>query len=177
MDIMDRYSHGEFYSQDSIKLDKSKEFITEGGRKVYGGGGIMPDVFVPEDTTGYTSYYIEAMNNSHVLNFARSMADTYRPLMKEKTLDNMMRIIPRDDTLLNNFVQYAARNGLPARWYYINQSRALLLNQLKAVLARDLVGFDAYIMVLNEKDPALHKALDALESGKSPVNIVPEKKP
>ncbi len=117
------------------------------------------------------------MNNSHVLNFARSMADTYRPLMKEKTLDNMMRIIPRDDTLLNNFVQYAARNGLPARWYYINQSRALLLNQLKAVLARDLVGFDAYIMVLNEKDPALHKALDALESGKSPVNIVPEKKP
>ncbi len=49
MDIMDRYSHGEFYSQDSIKLDKSKEFITEGGRKVYGGGGIMPDVFVPPD--------------------------------------------------------------------------------------------------------------------------------
>ncbi len=177
MDIMDRYSHGEFYSQDSIKFDKSKEFITEGGRKVYGGGGIMPDVFVPEDTTGYTSYYIEAMNNSHVLNFARTMSDTYRPLMKEKTLDNMMRIIPRDDTLLNNFVQYAARNGLPARWYYINQSRALLLNQLKAMLARDLVGFDAYIMVLNEKDPALHKALDALESGKSPVNIVPEKKP
>ncbi len=176
MDIIDRYTHGEFYSQDSIKLDKSKEFTTAGGRKVYGGGGIMPDVFVPEDTTGITSYYIDAVNNSHLLNFARSFAETYRPLMREKSLEEMKRILPRDNTLLNNFVNYAAAHGLPARWYYINQSRDLLLNQLKAMIARDLVGFDGYIQILNEKDPTLKRAMDDLNGGKSPVVIKPDNK-
>ena len=137
LDIVDRYNHGEFYSQDSIKFDESKKFITAGGRTVYGGGGIMPDIFVPEDTTGVTSYYIDAVNKGLIQKFCHEMSEKYRPLMKEKTLAYMNRIIPRDDSLLNLFVEWAAKNGLPARWYYINQSRELLLNQLRDVLARD----------------------------------------
>lgn len=171
MDIADRFSHGEFYSQDSIKLDKSKLFHTMNGRKVYGGGGIMPDIFVPEDTTGYTGYYMEAVNKGLINRYAQKMADAYRPMMKEKTLDDMLRIIPRDDTLLNNFVRYAAGQGLPARWYYINQSRSLLLNQIKGVIARDLVGYEGLIRILNQDDKTLDKALEMLETGKSPVDI------
>lgn len=176
MDIADRYTHGEFYSRDSIKLDKSKLFRTVNGREVYGGGGIMPDVFVPEDTTGYTSYYLEAVNKGLINTFAQYMADSYRPMMKDKSVESMMRILPRDNTLLQNFVSYAAGKGLPARWYYINQSRGLLLNQIKGVIARDLVGYEGLIKILNQEDKTVSEALRLLEQGQSPVNIKPSKK-
>lgn len=176
MDIADRYTHGEFYSRDSIKLDKSKLFRTVNGREVYGGGGIMPDVFVPEDTTGYTSYYLEAVNKGLINTFAQYMADSYRPMMKDKSVESMMRILPRDNTLLLNFVSYAASKGLPARWYYINQSRGLLLNQIKGVIARDLVGYEGLIKILNQEDKTVSEALRLLEQGQSPVNIKPSKK-
>lgn len=176
MDIADRYTHGEFYSRDSIKLDKSKLFRTVNGREVYGGGGIMPDVFVPEDTTGYTSYYLEAVNKGLINTFAQYMADSYRPMMKDKSVESMMRILPRDNTLLQNFVSYAAGKGLPARWYYINQSRSLLLNQIKGVIARDLVGYEGLIKILNQEDKTVSEALRLLEQGQSPVNIKPGKK-
>lgn len=174
MDIVDRYAHGEFYSQDSIRLDKSKLFHTVNGRNVYGGGGIMPDIFVPEDTVGYTGYYIDAINQGLIQKYARNVAKQYRPFLKDpKSLDALLRLLPRDNTLLNNFVTYAAANGLPARWYYINLSRNLLINQIKAIIARDLVGFQAFIQVLNEEDPTLKNALRYLQQGKSPINLKP----
>ena len=176
LDIVDRYNHGEFYSQDSIRLDKTKLFHTVNGREVYGGGGIMPDIFVPEDTTQYTSYYIDAANQGLIQKFAREMADTYRSMMKgAKTVEAMERVIPRDNALLTAFVTYAARHGLPARWYYINKSRGLLTNQIKAMLARDLVGYDAFIEILNQTDPAVEQALSSLREGKSGVNLKPSK--
>lgn len=172
LDLIDRFNHGEFYSQDSIKLDKSKQFQTAAGRTVFGGGGIMPDVFVPEDTTGYTSYYIEATNKGLIQKFARDMAASYRPMMKgNRTREAMDRVMARDTSLLTAFVDYASRNGLPARWYYINKSRDLLINQIKAFIARDLVGYDAFIEILNEQDPTVSRALDDLNAGKSPVSI------
>ena len=172
LDILDRYNHGEFYSQDSIKLDKSKAFVTAGGRTVFGGGGIMPDVFVAEDTTGYTSYYIEATNLGLIQKFARDMADSYRPMMRgSKDKETMSRIMARDNSLLTAFVEYAASRGLPARWSYINKSRDLLINQIKACIARDLVGYDTFIEILNEKDPTVKRALKDLEEGKSPVRL------
>ncbi|MCM1440336.1 MAG: S41 family peptidase [Roseburia sp.] len=176
LDILDRYKHGEFYSSDSIKLDKSKVFKTENGRTVYGGGGIMPDIFVPEDTLGYTSYYLEALNRGLIQRFSEKFADSYRVHMKNnKSLDELMRILPRDNTLLTNFVSYAAQEGLPARWFYINKSKDLLTNQLKAVIARDLVGFDAYIEILNRNDNTVNTAVKKLKDGASPVNITVSK--
>lgn len=171
LDIVDRYNHGEFYSKDSVKLDESKKFTTVGGRTVYGGGGIMPDIFVPEDTLGYTSYYLEALNRGLIQRFAGEFAEKYRPMIKNKTMAELNRVLPRDNMLLNNFVSYAAENGLPARWFYINKSRDLLLNQLKAVIARDLINFNSFIEILNRKDSTIEEALKALESGESAVNI------
>ncbi len=172
LDILERYNHGEFYSSDSIKLDKSKTFTTPAGRTVYGGGGIMPDLFVPEDTLGVTGYYIDAVNKGLIQEYANATADKLRPLMgNKKTLEQMERIIPRDNTLLTGFVEYAAAHGLPARWYYINQSRDLLINQLKAVLARDLVGYKAFINVLNRRDGTIDKAVTSLKENKSPIQL------
>ena len=172
LDIIDRYNHGEFYSQDSIRLDKSKKFTTVNGRTVFGGGGIMPDIFVPEDTTEYTGYYIEASNRGLIQKFARDMADKYRPMLNgSKNIEDLNRILPREQSLLTAFVNYAVANGLPARWFYINKSKSLLTNQIRACIARDLIGYDSFIRILNEKDQTVKKALEGMRSGKSPVNI------
>lgn len=176
LDIVDRFSHGEFYSADSIKHDESKIFTTSNGRKVYGGGGIMPDVFVPEDTTGITSYYINVANQGLIQKFSFSVADKYREMLNGvKEIDRFLKVLPRDNTLLENFVTYAAKNGVPARWYYINQSRDLLLSQIKAMIARDVLGYPAFIELLNEDDKAVNKAFELLQQGKSPVDIKLEK--
>ncbi|MDE5975280.1 MAG: peptidase S41, partial [Muribaculaceae bacterium] len=177
LDLVDRYAHGEYYSADSIKFDKTKIFTTSNGRTVYGGGGIMPDIFVPEDTTGYTSYYISVMNNGLIQKFAYSVADKYRGMLNGvKTIDRLLKILPRDNTLLENFVSFAVKNGVPARWYYINQSRDLLLNQIKAMIARDVLGYPAFIQLLNEQDVAVKKGMETLKDGKSPVVIKNEPK-
>lgn len=174
LDILDRYNHGEFYHSDSIKLDKTKKFRTLGGRTVYGGGGIMPDLFVAQDTTGYTSYYISAVNSGLIQKFAFDLVEKYRPVLKGiKTLDQLRRVIPRDDTLLNNFVSFAAANGIPARWYYINQSRRLLLSQIKSLVALDALGYSDYIKSVNDGDNTFNRAVDALQKG---LSATPQKK-
>ena len=172
MDIVDRYTHGEFYNADSIKLDKDKIFFTTNGREVYGGGGIMPDVFIPEDTTGYTSYYMSVANQGLIQKYAYSVADEYREKVgQDRTLENFNRVLPSDSALLENFVAYAVGQGVPARWYYITRSRDLLISQLKAMIARDVLGYPAFIEMLNIDDNAVQNALKQLQEGNSPTNI------
>ncbi len=176
-DILSRYNHGEFYSSDSIKLDKSKMFVTTTGRKVYGGGGIMPDIFVPEDTTGITSYYIAVSNAGLIQKYAYKVADNYRSVLSQaKSVEQIRKSLPRDITLLQGFVQYASANGVPARWYYIRKSQDLLLSQLKAVIVRDVLGYSPFIEMLNENDPTVDRAVRALEVDESPVRILPKNK-
>lgn len=172
MDIVDRYSHGEFYNVDSIKLDKDKIFFTTNGREVYGGGGIMPDIFIPEDTTGFTNYYLNVANQGLIQKYAYSVADRYREELKgERTLKRLYEILPSDQTLLENFVAYAVSKGVPARWYYINRSRNLIISQLKAMIARDVLGYPAFIEAINENDNVVTNALLQLQEGNSPVNL------
>ncbi|MDE6697346.1 MAG: S41 family peptidase [Muribaculaceae bacterium] len=174
MDIVDRFEHGEFYNADSIKLDKSKLFLTNGGRKVYGGGGIMPDIFVPEDTTGFSSYYVSVSNKGLITKYAFQVAEKYRSLTGNvKTIEELERVIPRDQTLLEGFVDFAAQNGVPARWYYINRSRGIILNLLKAQIARNVLGYNGLIQILNQEDVTVKKALEMLKEGKSAVSLVP----
>lgn len=166
LDISDRYQHGEFYNVDSVRLDKSKLFHTSLGREVFGGGGIMPDVFVPQDTTGITSYYINVSNAGLIQRYAYIVADKYRQVLKGvKTPVQVLNTIPRDNTLLEGFVNFAVSNGVPARWYYINQSRDLILQQLKAVIVRDILGYQNFIKVLNSDDPVINRSLEILHSG------------
>lgn len=173
-DISNRFAHGEFYSRDSIKLDESKIFLTGTGRKVFGGGGIMPDVFVPEDTTGLTSYYLQVANAGLIRRYAYKVAQSYREVFKNaKTLTQLKKVLPKDNTLLEGFVEYAASNGVPARWYYIRKSQNLILGQLKAIIARDVLGYSAFVEMLNENDPTIRQALKSLQAGESPTVILP----
>ena len=124
----------------------------------------MPDIFVPEDTTGITSYYVQVANKGLLQKYSYTVADRYRDLARNiSNADQLVRLLPREQTLLQNFVSYAAANGVPARWYYINQSRELILNQLQALIARDLIGEEAFYRIYNRKDATLKKAVDLLK--------------
>ena len=169
LDIVNRYNRGEFFYLDSIQLDRSKAYKTVRGRSVYGGGGIMPDYFVPEDTTLVTSYYINVSNAGLMQPYTYELADKYRSLATGMTeADQILHLLPNDDTLLEGFVDYAEQRGVPSMWYYINISRPLLVNQLKAFIVRDLAGYNQFYKVYNETDRTIKVALDVLNTGKIP---------
>lgn len=165
-EIIDRMEKGELFSADSVKFEGKDIFQTMAGRTVYGGGGIMPDVFVPSDTAGITSYYIQVVNAGLLNKFAYEYADLNRSdLSKAKDVGQLLKLLPSDGILLASFARYASQNGVPQRWYYINISAQLIVNQLKALIARDILGFSAYFEISNTVDPAVDKAVKQIREG------------
>lgn len=176
-DLLDRYEHGEMYNVDSIRQNKELEYVTLHGRTVYGGGGIMPDIFVPNDTSGVTSYYLSVLNKGLINKFTFEYADRHRAeLSKSEDGLGMLSLLPDDDTLLQEFVEYARQEGVAPRWYYINISRRLLVNSLKAMIARNIHGVEGYFVVNNLTDPTVQTALEALRQGKTayPIAVTPD---
>lgn len=179
MDLIERYDRGETFHRDSIKVDSTKVYSTLlTGRTVYGGGGIYPDVFVPADTTGISSYYINVANEGLFQKYAFEFCDLNRDDLSEaENVDQLLTLLPTDNTLLNSFVTYANNvGGVRARWYYIEPSRDLIVNQLKALIARDILGVSAYYEIVNRRDPVVREALKQLEIGAADVPISAEDK-
>lgn len=178
-ELYDRYSHGELYSADSIKVDKSKIFRTANGRIVYGGGGIVPDIFVPNDTTGITTYYRAVANLGLLQQYVYTYVDINRDQLKNvKTVKQLMGMMPSDDALTYDFVCYARDNGVPMRWYYINLSRSLIARQLRALVIRDVLGSEEFYRYYNRTDNTVNAALKALNDGegKFPITLTSTKK-
>lgn len=178
-ELYDRYSHGELYSADSIKVDKSKIFRTANGRIVYGGGGIVPDIFVPNDTTGVTTYYRAVANLGLLQQYVYTYVDINRDQLKNvKTVKQLMGMMPSDDALTYDFVCYAHDNGVPMRWYYINLSRSLIARQLRALVIRDVLGSEEFYRYYNRTDNTVNAALKALNDGKGkfPITLTSTKK-
>ena len=178
-ELYDRYSHGELYSADSIKVDKSKIFRTANGRIVYGGGGIVPDIFVPNDTTGVTTYYRAVANLGLLQQYVYTYVDINRDQLKNvKTVKQLMGMMPSDDALTYDFVCYARDNGVPMRWYYINLSRSLIARQLRALVIRDVLGSEEFYRYYNHTDNTVNAALKALNDGKGkfPITLTSTKK-
>lgn len=171
-ELYDRYTHGELYSADSIKVDKSKIFRTANGRIVYGGGGIVPDIFVPNDTTGITTYYRAVANLGLLQQYVYTYVDINRDQLKNvKTVKQLMGMMPSDDALTYDFVCYARDNGVPMRWYYINLSRSLIARQLRALVIRDVLGSEEFYRYYNRTDNTVNAALKALNDGKGKIPI------
>ena len=178
-ELYDRYSHGELYSADSIKVDKSRIFRTANGRIVYGGGGIVPDIFVPNDTTGITTYYRAVANLGLLQQYVYTYVDINRDQLKNvKTVKQLMGMMPSDDALTYDFVCYARDNGVPMRWYYINLSRSLIARQLRALVIRDVLGSEEFYRYYNRTDNTVNAALKALNDGKGkfPITLTSTKK-
>lgn len=175
LEVYDRYNHGEIFSKDSIKVDEDNEYYTASGRKVYGGGGIIPDIFVPSDTAGISQYYINVANAGLLQKFAYQYTDINREaLSKMSDYTELLRRLPSNDALLWDFVSFAVDNGVAARWYYINQSRDLILTRLKALIARDVFGNEAFYPIYNSKDNNIDAAMKAFKKNKAKFPIMPE---
>ncbi len=169
-EIYRRYLNGEIFGSvqaDSV-IDKSLIFHTLGGRNVYGGGGISPDYFVPTDTIRRNTYYVSVVNRGLINSYAYEYVDLNRAeLSKYKTLDELLRNLDSDYVLLNSFVRYAVEKGVRRRPYYIEQSASLIVNQLKSLIVRYVLGMDAFYNVYNKEDEDERKAISIINQGKA----------
>ena len=171
-ELFDRYVNGELYSRDSVKVDQSQVFSTMNGRTVYGGGGIVPDIFVARDTSGITNYYVEVANAGLLQRFAFNYCNNHRAaLNKMEDYTEFLRTAPSDEALIKDFADYAARNGVPPRWFYINQSQNVIVTNLKALIARDTFGNMAFYPIVNRMDKTVQEALKALNRHKAAFPI------
>ena len=167
MDILTRYEHGEFFSQDSIKQDQSQIFETSLGRPVYGGGGIMPDIFVPQDTTGMTSYYRMAVNRGLTIQFAFQYTDNHRAEMQKYETEESLLQYLKHQNILEQFARFAENKGLKRRNILMYKSQKLFETNLYGNIIYNMLGMEAYIEYLNKSDKTVLKALEVLDKGES----------
>lgn len=143
MDIINRYNHNEFFSADSIHFDSTLRFTTPAGRTVYGGGGIMPDIFIPLDTVGYTKYYNKVWNTNVLYRFTLDFTDRHREKIDSiRTLDELDEFFSGHD-LIKEFTAYAERNGVKTNRSELATSREIILRQIRGYIGRNTPVGDA----------------------------------
>ena len=137
LELVDRYVHNEYFSADSIHFDDSMKFTTPGGRTVYGGGGIMPDIFIPLDTVGITPYYTKVWNTNTLYRYTLDFSDSHRnALDKVKNLDELDELFNSVD-LVGDFIKYAEKHGVERNNIEIAKSRDIINAQLRAYIGRN----------------------------------------
>ena len=167
MDIVKRYERGEFFSQDSIHQNDSLVFKTRLGRTVYGGGGIMPDIFVSSDTTDVTSYFNQAVSRRLIPQFCLRYSDAHRKELSVYTTWDAMLEHLQTQPLLDEFVAYADKKGLKRRYNHIMKSRKLIERSIYANIIYDILGMLEHVKYINTFDVTVLKAIEVLESGKA----------
>ena len=157
-DLLTRYQHGEFFSQDSIK-HHGPAYHTSIGRTVYGGGGITPDIFVAEDTLGMTSYYKQAAMSGLILQYAFTYTDNNRPKLNTyKDMISLSKYLVSQNTV-EQFAAYADRNGLKRRNLMIRKSHKLLERFINSRIIYNMLDDEAWTEYINADDPTIAKAL------------------
>ncbi|MFR9503408.1 MAG: S41 family peptidase [Rikenellaceae bacterium] len=164
-EMINRYAMGELFAVDSIHFADSLKKITPKGKVVYGGGGIMPDIFVPADTTDVTRYYMEVSARNILYNFTTKYADAHREKINEvSSLEELDALLESDTSLFDDFVKYASKNGVAPLWSDINRSRYLLEAQLRAYIGRNTpLDDDAFYHSIYPIDVVIVKAIEELE--------------
>ncbi len=165
-DLIARYERGEYFSEDSIHQD-GKAYETSLGRKVYGGGGIMPDIFVGEDTTGVTSYYKEALYLGLVRQFCYDFTDQNRPLLRRYKSSGELAAYLKKQDLLERFASYAASHGLARRNLMLRTSARLFEKNILSSIIYNMLEVEAFQEYVNLTDATVLKALEVLHSGTS----------
>ena len=155
-DYLNRYKNGEMLSQDSIKVDDSLKFTTPGGKVVYGGGGIIPDVFIPK-ITDYEHKSIDyALRSGLLSRFVFKILERDRQYYNKLNLSNFKDEIIISDADLKDFVSYAAQRNIKIR---VDEYRDMLKNHIKAVIAQQLFGTSVYEKMINKDDPMIEKII------------------
>lgn len=161
-DIMIRYHNGEFSSRDSIHFQDTIKFVTKGGKVVYGGGGIMPDIFVPLDTTLVSGYYEKIRNKGLIFRFAFDYVDKHRDVLKEKDSFGNLKAYLDNKKILNDFVLYASKKGVKPNWPEIREAEKYISVQLKAYIARNVLDNKGFFPIIQEIDQTLQKGIEVM---------------
>lgn len=174
MDAINRYIQGDYVNIDT--LNNLSPFKTLGGRTVYGGDGIMPDIFIPRDTVGYNSYYNTIANRRLDEQYAMVYSDMNREKLSSfETWQDLYKYLQYQPLLLN-LVSYADNHGVRRRPYYIQESSELFENNLNAYIIRNFFGEEAFWASYYKEDPLLQKGIELIETGKTKrSNILDEK--
>ncbi len=162
-DINARYIHGELQNADSNKFSDSLKFVTPGGKIVYGGGGIMPDIFVPIDTLGVSEYYLDIRNQGLLYRFSLNYSDDNRKALSFlKTPEDFVKYLDKQD-VLRNFIVYAQKQGVKENPKDIRASEKILKVQLDAFIARNFLDNGGFFPIIQEIDNTLQKAIETLQ--------------
>lgn len=172
LDILKRYEHGELFSKDSISTDSLPSYETAGGRTVYGGGGIIPDIFIPQDTTGYTSYLrqlnIEGLFSKFAFEFTDGNRATLAAIGNE---DDLAAYLDRHN-VVEQFIRYADKHGVKRRNLLIQKSYTLIKRFLYASIIYDRFDIEEYIKYTNQTDKTVQRAVVVIEKyGADPFKL------
>lgn len=163
MDILTRYERGEFFSEDSIK-QSGEQFETSIGRTIYGGGGIMPDYFVPQDTTNFTSYYRMAVNLGLIIQYAYEYTDDNRQkLSKFENYQDIVKYLNKQN-VIEKFAHYAEEKGLKRRNLMLQKSMKLFERALYGNMVYIMQDDEEYAKYVNESDPTVLKAVELFKN-------------
>ena len=179
MDIVRRYRNNEFFSADSIHFADSLRFVTPKGKVVYGGGGIMPDIFIPMDTTDLTPYYMEVSGRNILYRYTLDYADRHRDALNAvHTIPELTALLDSDKSLFDDFVRYTAAQGVAPVARDIARSRKVMEAQLRAYIGRNTpLESDGFYYNIFPIDNVVSRTIEWLEehpaSGEAPV--VPER--
>lgn len=158
-DIISRYNHGEFFHADSIKVNDSLRFMTLNGRAVYGGGGIMPDYFVPLDTTLNSHYLNELYTSTALQEYTFNYAETHKQALEEKGFKHFLESFTVTDKMLNDLVATGVRNKVKADHKELRARRQLFAIHVKAQIARKVWGNEGFYPVFNETNEIFKQAV------------------
>ncbi len=167
--ILERYERGESFNRDSIHFPDSLKYKTLiKGRTVYGGGGIMPDIFIPADTSYYTDFYGNMLRRGIITDFMNDFTDVSREHFKEiyKTYESFYSDFKVDDALFNKLIDYAKTKSVIPKDDELKRSRSEIELFMKALTARSLFGTNGYFRVINStNDPVFKKATEIISAG------------
>lgn len=165
-DIGSRYMKGEFSATDSIDFPDSLKYYTKAGKLVYGGGGIMPDYFIPVDTQGVTFYLTAVVNHGLVYSYAFKYTDEHRKtLNKLKTYQQLDKYLDKQD-LLNDFISYAEKHGVSRSDEDIAKSKKILLTHLKGFIIRNIFDDEGFYPIIHRSDKTIKKSIVVLNKEK-----------
>ena len=166
-DLLERYNRGEFFSKDSIHQNEELIYKTRKGRTVYGGGGIMPDIFISSDTTDMTSYSQEAFARGLISRYALQYSNLNRQsLMKYNGHEELTSYL-KTQPILEEFVEFATKKGLKRRNNLIAKSKEILTRSLYSNIIYQIQGMNEHVKFINLEDPTVLKAIEVLENGQS----------
>lgn len=166
-DLIDRFNRGEFFSQDSIHQNKELIYTTKNGRTVFGGGGIMPDIFVSSDTTEVTPYTQELLAKGIIAQFTLKYSNANRHRLSHHQSHETLIAELKKNNILEKLVTYASQRGIQANQEQIATSRNLLEKSLYSNISYQILGMLEHTKYINLDDPTVLKAVEVLESGKA----------